>query len=331
MKLSYKQRTDNVKPIVVVSRCLGFEACRYNGQLDSSHLVEKLKDFVDFITVCPEVQIGLEVPREAIRLVKENESTAIKLIQPSSKRELSKEMTDFGEAFLSKLSKVDGFILKSKSPSCGIKEVKIYKTAEKGSASVKGSGLFAALVMEKFPSLAVEDEGRVKNYNIRQHFLTKLYIMKNFRVIKESMLIEDLVEFHGTNKLLIMSYNQKQLKLLGGILGSHGKLSVQQVYEQYQINLMLALNKLPRYTSNINVLTKSMGYFSDKLTHREKEFILETIDKYRQSKVPFSVPLYVIKSNVIRFEEKNLINQSFFEPYPLELDNVTDSGKGLDK
>lgn len=331
MKGSYKERVNNVKPVVVVSRCLGFEGCRYNGQMDNCHLVERLKTFVDFITVCPEVQIGLETPREAIRLVREDENCPIKLLQHKTERELSKAMIEFGEEFLLSLPKVDGFILKSRSPSCGIKEVKIYTGIEKGSPSVKGKGLFGESVMRKFPSLPVEDEGRVKNYNIRQHFLTKLYLMKNFRVIKEDMYIEDLVEFHSTNKLLLMSYNQKQLKILGGVLGSHGELNVHQVYEEYEKNLVLALNRLPRYTSNINVLTKSMGYFSDKLTHREKEFILDTIEKYRQSKVPFSVPLYVIKSNAIRFEEKNLINQSFFEPYPLELDNVTDSGKGLDK
>lgn len=331
MKLSYKERINNIKPVVVVSRCLEFEGCRYNGQMDKCHLVEKLKEFVEFITVCPEVEIGLETPREAIRLVKEDEGAPVKLIQHKTERELSVEMIEFGERFLLKLPKVDGFILKSRSPSCGIKEVKIYKGTEKGSASVKGKGLFGELVMDKFPHLPVEDEGRVKNYNIRQHFLTKLYLMKNFRVIKESMLIEDLVEFHSTNKLLLMSYNQKQLKVLGSIIGSHGELSVQQVYEEYEKNLALSINKLPRYTSNINVLTRSMGYFSDKLTHREKQFILDTIEQYRQSKVPFSVPLYVIKSNAIRFQEKNLINQSFFEPYPLELDNVTDSGKGLDK
>lgn len=331
MKLPYKERINNVKPVVVVSRCLGFEGCRYNGQMDVSHLVEKLKDFVDFITVCPEVQIGLETPREAIRLIKENEDTPIKLLQHKTERELSKEMITFGEKFLSDLTRVDGFILKGRSPSCGIKEVKIYKGTEKGSASVKGKGLFAEIVMEKFPGLPIEDEGRVKNYNIRQHFLTKLYIMKNFRVIKQSGLIEDLMEFHSTNKLLLMSYNQKQLKILGSILGNCGELNAKNVYEEYEKNLILTLNRLPRYTSNINVLTKSMGYFSSKLTHREKEFILETIEQYRDSKVPFSVPLYVIKSNAIRFEEKNLINQSFFEPYPLELDNVTDSGKGLDK
>ncbi|MBZ9635736.1 DUF523 domain-containing protein [Clostridium sp. FP1] len=189
MKLSYKERTNNVKPVVVVSRCLGFEACRYNGQLDGCNLVEKLKDFVDFITVCPEVQIGLEIPREAISVVKENEDAPVKLMQHSGERELSSEMMGFGEKFLKELPKVDGFILKSKSPSCGIKEVKIYKSIEKGSTSVKGSGLFGGLVMGKFEGLAIEDDGRVKNYNIRQYFLTKLYIMKNFRVIKESMLI----------------------------------------------------------------------------------------------------------------------------------------------
>jgi uncharacterized protein YbgA (DUF1722 family)/uncharacterized protein YbbK (DUF523 family) len=331
MRVSYKDKISKVKPVVVVSRCLGFEKCRYDGQMDKCHLVEDLKSFVDIITVCPEVQIGLVTPREAIRLIRESDGAQIRLLQHKTERELSKEMTEFSEEFISNLPKVDGFILKSRSPSCGIKEVKIYKGTEKGSASVKGTGLFGGLVIQKFTNLPVEDEGRVKNYNIRQHFLTKLYLMKNFRVIKESMFIEDLVEFHSTNKLLFMSYNQKQLKILGSILGAHGKSSVQEVYEEYEKNLVLAINKIPRYTSNINVLIRSMGYFSDKLTHREKEFILGTIEQYRQSKVPFSVPLYVIKSNAIRFEEKNLVNQSFFEPFPIELDNVTDSGKGVDK
>ena len=331
MRQSYKERIDNVKPVVVVSNCLGFEACRYNGQFEKCDLVEKLKDFVNFITVCPEVQIGLGTPRESIKLVKEDDAAPLRLIQQVTGRELSKEMTEFAEEFLFALPKVDGFILKSKSPSCGMKEVKIYKGVEKGSASVKGSGLFGKIVIEKFSDLAVEDEGRIKNFNIRQHFLTKLYIMKNFRVIKESMLMEDLMEFHSSNKLLLMSYNQKQLKILGTILGNYGELSVAQVYREYEKNLVLALNKIPRYTSNINVLTRSMGYFSDKLTHREKEFILDTIEQYRQSKVPFSVPLYVIKANAVRFQEKNLINQSFFQPYPLELDDVTDSGKVIDK
>lgn len=331
MKSSYNDRINNVKPVIVVSRCLGFEKCRYNGQMDNCNLVENLKEFVEIITVCPEVQIGLPTPREAIRLIKDSDDIPVKLIQHKSERELSGEMTKFGEEFLLNLSKVDGFILKSRSPSCGIKDVKIYRGTEKGSTSIKGSGLFGESVLKKYPHLPVEDEGRVRNYNIRQHFLTRLYIMKNFRVIKETMHIEDLVEFHSTNKLLFMSYNQKQLKILGRILGNHAELNAKEVYGEYEKNLILSLNKIPRYTSNINVLTRSMGYFSNKLTHREKEFILDTIEQYRGNKVPFSVPLYVIKSNAIRFEEKNLTNQSFFEPYPGELDNVTDSGKGVDK
>ena len=131
MKESYKERINNVKPVVVVSKCLGFEACRYNGQFEKCDLVEKLKDFVDFITVCPEVELGLGTHRESIRLVKESEATPLRLIQQVTGRELSNEMTEFAEEFLFGLPKVDGFILKSKSPSCGMKEVKIYKKDRK--------------------------------------------------------------------------------------------------------------------------------------------------------------------------------------------------------
>ncbi|PRX31733.1 uncharacterized protein DUF523 [Orenia metallireducens] len=101
-----------VKPIIVISRCLEFAKCRYNGVMISDDLVKKLKDYVEFIPVCPEVEIGLGVPRETIRLVKEDDE--IRLVQPATKRDVTDEINRFSQEFLDSLEQVDGFLLKDR-------------------------------------------------------------------------------------------------------------------------------------------------------------------------------------------------------------------------
>ena len=316
------------KPIIVVSKCLGFEACRYNGQMQKDPFIENLKQFALIKTVCPEVEIGLGIPRESIRIISEDRN--LKLLQPKIGIDVYNLMYEFSEEFVSSLSGVDGFILKSRSPSCGIKDVKIYSSIEKSANSIKGKGIFASSVFNKFSNLAIEDEGRLRDYKIREHFLTKLYIMSEFREIKKAISISTLIKFHSNNKLLLMSYNQKELKILGGILGNQKHFNLEEIMRQYEEHLGMALSKIPRYTSNINVLMRSTQYFLDKLTSKEKEFLLNLIEKYRNGRVPLSAPLNVIKSYIIRFNEENLIDQTFFEPYPEELVEVRDSGKIID-
>jgi uncharacterized protein YbgA (DUF1722 family)/uncharacterized protein YbbK (DUF523 family) len=317
------------KPTIIVSKCLGFEPCRYNGQMEKDEFIERLKQYVDIKTVCPEVSIGLGIPRESIRIVASKEVENLKLMQPKTGIDVYKSMKEFSEEFVNNVHDIDGFILKSRSPSCGIKDVKVYSSIEKSASSVKGKGIFASSVLNKFPNLAIEDEGRLRDYKIRDHFLTKLYIMSEFRAIKKEASLSNLIKFHSNNKLLLMSYNQKELKILGSILGNQKHSNFDEILKQYEEHLGMALSKAPRYTSNINVLIRSTQYFSDKLTSKEKAFILDLIEKYRNERVPLSTPLYVIKSYVVRFDEENLINQTFFEPYPEALVEVRDSGKSI--
>ncbi|MEG0773450.1 DUF523 and DUF1722 domain-containing protein [Clostridium sp.] len=315
----------SVRPKIVISKCLGFEPCRYNGGIQNDEFIKKLDKYVDFISVCPETAIGLKTPRDPIRIIQNKEGVA--LIQPKTGLDVSKAMYEFSSDFLSSLEEIDGFILKSRSPSCGMKDVKIYPSGEKGRSSNKGKGFFAVAAQEKLPHLAMEDEGRLKDFKIREHFLTKIYILSEFRNLKSEKSLKNLMDFHNRNKLLFMAYSQKYLKYLGNILGNNDKKNDDEVLKLYGEGLHQLLSRAPRYTSNINVLMKAMGYFSDKLSHSEKIFILDTIDKYRNGNLTFSVPLYVIKSYVVRFNEHRLLNQSFFSPYPEELIELRDSGK----
>ncbi|NRZ96752.1 YbgA family protein [Clostridium tetanomorphum] len=314
------------KPRICVSRCLGFEACRYNGQMSPQDFIEKLKDKVEIITVCPEVQIGLPIPRESLRIVKEKEE--LYLIQPKTEKDFTREMVEFSKEFIENLENIDGFILKSRSPSCGIKDVKVYIGRGKSSASEKGRGFFAEKVINKFPNYAIEDEGRLTNYKIRERFLTRIYINAAFREIKYGNSMGELVEFHSKNKMLLMAYNQKIQKELGKIVANHEKHKIEQVLNDYERYLKIAFIKNARYTSNINVLNKAVSLFSKYITLEEKEFIRDTIEKYREDKVPFSTCLYIIKSYAIRFGITEMLQQSFFQPYPEELVELKDSGKG---
>jgi uncharacterized protein YbgA (DUF1722 family)/uncharacterized protein YbbK (DUF523 family) len=314
------------KPIVIVSKCIEFEACRYNGQITTSDVVRKLKQYVQFSPVCPEIEIGLGVPRTPIRIV--SVEGISKLIQPAKDADVTAEMEAFANSFLDSAVDVDGFILKSRSPSCGIKDVKIHSGKDRVGSISKGNGFFGGAVMKKFPQLALEDEGRLTNFTIREYFLTKLFTFVSFRQVKKSKTMRALVQFHTENKLLLMAYNQKELRMLGRIVANLEKKPLDLVIKDYEKHLWDAFARPPRYTSNINVLLHAFGYFSKGLSSKEKLFFLNSIEEYRDERVPLSVPLNTLKSWSVRFEENYLLEQTFLGPYPSQMMEITDSGKG---
>jgi uncharacterized protein YbgA (DUF1722 family)/uncharacterized protein YbbK (DUF523 family) len=323
-----KRLREFVKPAVIVSKCIEFESCRYNGLKVSSDVVKGLMPYVEFSPICPEVEVGLGIPRDPVRLALSDGK--LRLMQPASDTDVTDKMLNFVDSFLDSAGEIDGFILKSRSPSCGIKDVKVYVGTAKGMPARKGKGFFGGAVMEKWGHLAVEDEGRLTNFTIRQHFLTKLFALARFRKVKASGSMKELVRFQTENKSLLMAYNQKELRILGRIVANHEKRPADEVFKNYQQHLRSAFARAPRFTSNINVLMHAMGHFSKKLTSQERSFFLNTLEEYRDERIPLSVPLNILKSWAVRFEDNYLMNQTFVEPYPAELMEITDSGKGRD-
>ena len=316
------------RPTVVVSKCLGFAACRYNGLSISSDIVKALMPHVDFVPVCAEVEIGLGVPREPIRVV--SALNGLRLLQPSTGADVTDKMTRFAATFLDSLAIVDGFILKSRSPSCGVRDVKVFRGVEKEAAVGKGSGFFGAAVVEKFPGHPVEDEGRLLNFRIREHFLTSLYALARFRAARARLAMRDLVDYQARNKLLLMSYSQKEMRLLGKLVANSEKKAPPAVFDEYEAHLRAALAKPPKYVSNINVLMHAMGYFKEGLTPPEKAHFMASLEKYRAGKIPLSATIAIVNSWLARFGSDYLKQQTYFEPYPEEFVEITDSGKGRD-
>lgn len=305
------------RPIVVVSKCLEFAACRYDGQKIVQPLVRALQSYVKFLPVCPEVEIGLGTPRDPIKVVATK--TEKKLIQPSSDRNLSEPMRHFAVRFLDKTEVVDGFLLKSRSPSCGLKDVKFYPRPEPSAANARGAGFFGEEVLKRFGHLAVEDEARLNNTAIRHHYLTKLFCLADFRHAKRSGSMRRLVDFHARHKFLFMTYQETVLRKMGKVTANSRRLSPQSTFEEYEKLLFEILSKPPRVSNTVNALQHVFGFFSEELSSKEKAHFLTLLEKYRDGKAPQAVLLGLLGSWTIRFDKTYLKSQAFFEPYPEKL------------
>jgi uncharacterized protein YbgA (DUF1722 family)/uncharacterized protein YbbK (DUF523 family) len=289
-------------------------------------VVQRLKPFVEFRPVCPEMEIGLGIPRESLRIVLDNNQ--FRLIQSATGTDCTADMQGFADNFLNSIDTADGWILKSRSPSCGIGDVKYYAGIGKMAHQGKCKGLFGEKVIEKFGDLGIEDDGRLLNFKLRENFLTKIYTIARFREMKKQNSMGDLVKFQAQNKLLLLAYHQNEMRILGRLVANPEKCPVAQVLAEYETHLQKVFARPARSNSHINVLMHALGYFSKELIAQEKAFFLDSLEQFQAGKIPLSVPVNLIRAWVIRFQNEYLLSQTYFQPYPPALVEITDSGKG---
>ncbi len=301
-----------VKPKILLSRCF-CDAVRYNGGIVNDDYIEKIKPFVDYITVCPEVEIGLGVPRKKIIVVEDKNSK--KLIQPETGLDLTKQMAEFTEKKIASLRDIDGFVFKAKSPSCGVGSTKLYRN---GSVIGKTYGFFSDAIKRAFPNLPLEDEGRLRDERIRRHFFTKIFTFAEFRDLCENPTPKAFVNFHTKYKFLLMTYSQKHLKELGKIVAD-GKIPFEEKILKYKVIFYDAFLKKPSEKRHVNTLMHLLGYFSEKLNQREKRHILDLIEKFKNGQLQLNVITELLKSFSYRFENEYIMIQKYLNPYPDEL------------
>ncbi|MGQ9622227.1 MAG: YbgA family protein [Candidatus Caldatribacteriaceae bacterium] len=303
------------RPRIVVSRCLGFAPCRYDGTTIGGTIVEILRDYVDVIPVCPEVAIGLGVPRPPIRIVLVGGKKH--LLQESTGIDLTERMEKFALDFLLSLHDVSGFILKAKSPSCGFRDVNLH--APNGRVLTKGHGFFVEAVLKRYPHLAVETERRLENLAIREHFLQKIFATADFLGVRRSRSLGQLVDFHSRYKLFLMAHNQSETQRLGAIVAEARKRGKDTAFREYEEHFFRVLQRSMNRKLVVNVLQHVLGYFKDRLSPQEKSFFLKLLEDFRQGAVSFFAPVTLVRSWIVRFEEPYLARQVFFAPYPEEL------------
>ena len=305
------------KPVVVVSKCLEFDTCRYNGERISSFFIKRLLPHVRFRPVCPEVEIGLGTPRDPIQIHLQGERKT--LYQPTTRKHFTRKMNAFSRRYLTGLEEVDGFILKTKSPSCAISDAKIFPSPASDVQVTQGAGLFAGAALERFGTRAFIDEAGLNVPDVREGFLTKIFSLAAFREVRKSGRTERLVRYHAENKLLFMVYHQETMREMGRIAANHEKRDFGEFASSYENALLRLLSHTPKRASNVNALTHAMGYVSKKIGKKEKTQFLNTIEEYREGKIPISAPLATLREWTACLGLEYLAAQTLLESYPREL------------
>ncbi len=318
------------RPLILLSRCIEHEACRYDGAMISSPFVRRMEAHVDFVTACPEVEIGLGVPRSPVRLVRGAGDAGPSMVQPSTGRDLTGQMTALAAERLSDLPDLDGALLKFRSPSCGISDVRVYATAGGGTVAGRGPGLFGAAVLASEPPVPVTHEGRLLDLELREHFLTAVFTLAGFRAARDacsgSRSLGPLVEFHARAKLLLSAHNREEGRRLGRLVASGGPLS--EVLSGYRAGLARAVARPCRRGAAVDAMMHAFGHFREMLTRPEKAVLLDTLEDYRSGRAPMSACLSVLRAWTARSEDAYISSQLFLSPFPGALASTEDSGRG---
>ncbi len=312
------------KPVVVASKCLGFAPVRYNGGIIHNDFVQKLKDFVEIKLVCPEVALGLGVPRPSIRLV--DDGSGPRLYQPETDRDLTQAMVDHASEIIRTVGTVDGFILKGKSPSCGVRGVKIYPAGPKVIPRGKTAGFFGGAMVAAFPDCAVEDEENLSNPPQREHFLSRIYMLADLRDTNGFGTVDALRCFHMRNRMLILLYSAQTLRRLGTLLASSAGRPAPEVFQDYRAILMPSLRHLPRANGVSTVLKAVFAPLAKHVSPQERTLFMETLEQCQLRQVPLSVPMGLIRAYLARVENRDLDSQTLLRPYPEDLVTINESG-----
>ena len=302
-----------------ISSCLLGEKVRFDGgHRWDRFITDTLGNYVEFVAVCPEVESGLSVPREAMRLV--GDPAHPRLLTVRTGMDHTERLVTWARRRVQELAAQDlcGFIFKSKSPSSGMARVKVYN--DQGVPAPRGVGIFARIFMERFPGLPVADEGRLHNPALRENFIERLFVLKRWReLLAQNPGIGSLVDFHTRHKLLILAHSPSHYRDLGKLVARAREIPLKKLSAGYQTLLLEALRLQATPRKNANVLYHLMGYFKKQLTADEKQELLEVIEAYRREYVPLIVPITLINHYVRKYRQPYLQEQYYLNPHPLEL------------
>ncbi|MER2297664.1 MULTISPECIES: YbgA family protein [Pseudomonas] len=308
------------KPRIAISSCLTGQSVRYNGGHKSSDLCrEQLEAHFEWLPVCPEVAIGLGVPREPIRLVGDPERPAV-VGTRNPGADLAGPLRNYAEQMAEELDDICGYIFMQKSPSCGLDRVKVYQDngypAQQG-----GKGAYAAAFCDRRPDLPVEEEGRLHDPVLRENFISRVYAYADWqRLLAQGLSRGALVSFHARYKYLVMANNPRAYRELGRLLGSMSRDDdPERIGPCYFSQLMQALRRCASRGNHCNVLQHLSGYFKQALTQQDKAELQHVISQYQKGVVPLVVPLTLLKHHLLKHPDPYLQQQAYLQPHPESL------------
>ncbi len=299
-----------------ISSCLLGEEVRYDGgHKNSRYCTKELSQLFRFIPICPEMAIGLGTPRKTIRLVKDGDE--IKVQASDGSFDVTAPLVEFSEQKVKQLSSLGGYIFCAKSPTCGMERVLEYKVGT-NNATKSGVGVFAKALMERYPLLPVEEEGRLHDPNLKENFFTRVYAYHEWMsMMQEGLTKHRLIQFHSRYKYLLMAHSTEWYRKLGPILANLTDLHA--CAEEYFEGFMTALKFTATKRSHTNALQHIQGYFKNELSKDQKEELTESILNFNQGLTPLLVPITLINHYLREHPKEYIQDQVYLNPHPQEL------------
>lgn len=304
---------------VGISSCLLGEQVRYDGgHKRDAFLTDELARHVEFVPLCPEVEIGLSVPRPALRL--ERRGDDVRMVVTESGEDLTERMGSWAQGAAERIAAagLDGYVLKKSSPSCGMERVKVYD--ENGAPARGGRGLFAAALMERLPLLPVEEEGRLRDARLREHFVARIFARARVReFLASDWGPAQLVEFHAGEKMLVRVHDPGLALELGRLVAEAGRLDRAELAARYEELHARALAKPATPGRHQDVLEHLAGHVTEEVSSEDRAELQRAIEEYRDGIVPLAVPLALLRRHIRAASAEWAAAQVYLEPAPREL------------
>jgi uncharacterized protein YbgA (DUF1722 family)/uncharacterized protein YbbK (DUF523 family) len=302
-----------------ISACLLGQEVRFDGgHKRSDFLVDIFGPFVEFVPVCPEVEVGLGVPRETLRLVRDGAD--VRLLGNKSGADRTDAMRRYSDRRTTSLTNDDlsGYVLKKDSPSCGMERVRIYTAS--GIPARNGRGLYADALIRRFPNLPIEEEGRLNDAHLRDNFIERVFAYRRLRTFFAGRWTAGgLVAIHTAHKLQLLAHAPRSYAELGRMVANASSIARAELRDRYETEFMGALNKIATPARHVNVLQHMAGYFRDRLDPESRRELASVIEDYRAGLVPLIVPITLVRHHVRTLDIGYLKGQVYLEPHPREL------------
>ncbi|QPK64413.1 DUF1722 domain-containing protein [Methylomonas sp. LL1] len=303
--------------LVGISSCLLGNLVRYDGAHKYHSYIERtLGQYFQFRAFCPELEAGLGVPRPAVQLRRIGANIRVVGVK-NHDLDVTEPLRQVGEQQRFWLEELCGYILKKDSPSCGMERVKVYQDEI---PARNGVGVFADYLQQHYPTLPIEEEGRLGDPGLRENFIQRVFVRHRWQQLNARPLTAHaLMTFHSRHKLIAMSHDQNLAKELGRLIADVRSDNIENIARRYVVDLMACLKIVASRGNHVNVLQHIQGYLKTKLDSDDKQELVETIETYRQGNVPLIVPLTLLRHH-FRRQPDAFIDQSFYmTPHPAEL------------
>ncbi len=301
-----------------ISSCLLGQKVRFDGnhKLDN-YLSDTFGRYFEWVPVCPEVAIGLGVPRSPIRLVGSPEAPRAVGVQDDS-LDVTDKLAAYGRRQARQLDDLSGYVFKSKSPSCGMERVKIYRRT--GPPAKIGRGIYADAFLSHQPWLPAAEEGRLSNPRLRENFIERVFVYRRWQeLMAHGLTASRLVEFHTRHKLALMAHDVEAYRALGRRVAQAGRRSLRETGWEYLARLMQAFQRPATPARHAKVQMHLLGYLKNNLDADDKAELLGMIHAYRRGEAPFAAALTLLKHHFRRHPDPYVAGQTYLNPDPREL------------